>query len=159
MRLKGAKKFIKSTKFPFYKNGGKAFKYSALIGLGGNLGKTRKIFEKFIRILQDDRRFFIKESSIILQNSPFGFLEQDDFLNAVILVKTSIHAREILKIMQRYEMKFKRVRSFKNAPRTLDLDILYFSRKSRNDQRLTLPHKGVNERISVLLPLGLMKGI
>ncbi|MCD8213373.1 MAG: 2-amino-4-hydroxy-6-hydroxymethyldihydropteridine diphosphokinase [Campylobacter sp.] len=49
------------------------------------------------------------------------------------------------------------MRSFKNAPRTLDLDILYFSGRNRNDARLTLPHSCASERFSVILPLGIMK--
>ena len=59
--------------------------------------------------------------------------------------------------MQYYEIKFKRTRSFKNAPRTLDLDILYFSEKIRQSDDLQIPHHGVNERISVIIPLGSMK--
>ncbi|MGF7494363.1 2-amino-4-hydroxy-6-hydroxymethyldihydropteridine diphosphokinase, partial [Campylobacter concisus] len=57
-----------------------------------------------------------------------------------------------------YESKFKRVRTFKNAPRTLDLDILYFSKKVYKTPRLIVPHPGASKRLSVIVPLGLMRG-
>ncbi|MBR2149028.1 MAG: 2-amino-4-hydroxy-6-hydroxymethyldihydropteridine diphosphokinase, partial [Campylobacter sp.] len=59
----------------------------------------------------------------------------------------------------RFERRFKRKREFKNSPRTLDLDILYFSAKSYNNEELILPHPGASSRPSVFIPLGLMKGI
>lgn len=97
------------------------------------------------------------ENSALLINEAFGFKEQADFTNAVTLVQTSLAARQILKITANLERRFGRVRSFKNAPRTLDIDILYFSGRSRNDARLVLPHPGARSRASVILPLGTMK--
>lgn len=157
MKIKEARSIIKSPFFPAKFSQNKNYKYSVCIGLGGNIGDVKKRFERFFFAIKKDSRFFLKESSIILKNKAFGFREQNDFLNAIILLKTSLHARAILKIMQYYEIKFKRTRSFKNAPRTLDLDILYFSEKIRQSDDLQIPHHGVNERISVIIPLGSMK--
>lgn len=161
LQLNEAKSLVKSSFFPSKRadRNAKGFRYYAFIGLGGNIGDTKRRFEIFLQKIRKDKRFFVKECSVILKNSAFGFCDQEDFLNAVILVKTSIYAGEILKIMQYYEMVFKRKRSFKNAPRTLDLDILYFSKKTRKSPRLIVPHVGVNERLSVIIPIGLMKGI
>ena len=58
--------------------------------------------------------------------------------------------------MQHFEICFKRKRSFKNAPRTLDLDILYFNTKVRKNKNLIIPHPGAEKRISVIIPLGIM---
>lgn len=159
LRLNEAKSIIKSKVFPSFNKSINKYKYQALIGLGGNIGDTKKRFEIFLYKIKKDKRFFIKESSIILKNSAFGFKEQDDFLNAVILIETSLYAGEILKLMQHFEQIFRRKRSFKNAPRTLDLDILYFSKKTRNSPRLKLPHPGASARLSVIIPIGSMKGI
>ena len=76
-----------------------------------------------------------------------------DFCEPLVVVG-ALHARALLKVLLHYELKFKRQRSFKNAPRTLDIDLLYFSTKCHNDGFCTLPHTGVSERISVILPLG-----
>ena len=107
--------------------------------------------------LKNDKRFFVTQNSVILRNKAFGYTEQNDFLNAVMFVQTSKSPNEVLKIMQRYELKFGRKRSFKNAPRTLDLDILYFDKKVRKTPKLILPHYGASKRVSVVLPLGLMR--
>ena len=148
---------VKSAVFPMRRRERGNFKNLYLLGLGGNLGDVRRRFERFCRILQSDTRFFVAQNSLILKNKPFGFLRQENFLNAVMLVQSSLWPNPMLKIMQRAELRFGRKRSFKNAPRTLDVDILYASAKVRSSSRLALPHPGANERISVILPLGAMK--
>ena len=148
---------VKSAVFPMRRRKRGNFKNLYLLGLGGNLGDVRRRFERFYRVLQSDTRFFVAQNSLILKNKPFGFLRQENFLNAVMLVQSSLAPLALLKIMQRAELRFGRKRSFKNAPRTLDVDILYASAKVRPDGRLALPHPGANERISVILPLGTMK--
>lgn len=148
---------VKSAVFPMRRRERGNFKNLYLLGLGGNLGNVRRRFERFYRVLQSDTRFFVAQNSLILKNKPFGFLRQENFLNAVMLVQSSLWPNPMLKIMQRAELKFGRKRSFKNAPRTLDVDILYASAKVRSEGRLALPHPGANERISVILPLGTMK--
>ena len=150
-------RFIKSSFFPFWRKKNPNFKNEFVLGIGGNLGNVKKRFEKFFINLKNDKRFFVTQNSAILQNKAFGYTKQNDFLNAVMFVQTSLSPNLTLKIMQRYELKFGRKRSFKNAPRTLDLDILYFDKKVRKSPRLILPHYGVNERVSVILPLGLMR--
>ena len=148
---------VRSAVFPMRRRERGNFKNLYLLGLGGNLGDVRRRFERFCRILQSDTRFFVAQNSLILKNKPFGFLRQENFLNAVMLVQSSLWPNPMLKIMQRAELRFGRKRSFKNAPRTLDVDILYASAKVRPGGRLALPHPGANERISVILPLGAMK--
>ena len=148
---------VRSAVFPMRRRERGNFKNLYLLGLGGNLGDVRRRFERFYRVLQSDTRFFVAQNSLILKNKPFGFLRQENFLNAVMLVQSSLWPDPMLKMMQRAELKFGRKRSCKNAPRTLDVDILYASAKVRPDGRLALPHPGANERISVILPLGTMK--
>jgi 2-amino-4-hydroxy-6-hydroxymethyldihydropteridine diphosphokinase len=58
--------------------------------------------------------------------------------------------------MQRYENRFKRTRSFKDAPRTLDIDIIFFANKKINTKQLTIPHKNWSQRESVVIPLSRM---
>ena len=156
MKLAGARRLVKSRFFPSKFSVSGEFKFYAFIGLGGNIGDTKRRFSRFIRTLRNDRRFGVCECSQILENAAFGYVNQPDFSNAVISVRTSLAANALLKILQRYELKFKRERSFKNAPRTLDLDILYFSGRARESARLRLPHPGARERISVIVPMGLM---
>lgn len=159
MKLKGIRRFTKSVFFPKVLNFSPNFKNSVILGFGGNIGDVKKRFDRVFRILQDDKRLNLVESSEILINEAFGFKRQADFYNAVVLAQTSLSARALLKFTANLEKRFGRERSFKNAPRTLDIDILYFSGRNRNDARLTLPHKGAKERLSVILPLGVMKRV
>ena len=88
-----------------------------------------------------------------MKNPPFGFTEQEDFLNTTIVIKTSMNARIFLEYLMRLEKKFGRKRSFSNAPRTLDLDIIFFDNLVMDTDKLTLPHPAWMERESVLIPL------
>ncbi|MGB6328093.1 MAG: 2-amino-4-hydroxy-6-hydroxymethyldihydropteridine diphosphokinase [Halarcobacter sp.] len=135
----------------FNKNSNK--KYTVTIGIGGNIGNTKRIFDKLILCLKSDRRFTLLISSPLLKNPPFGFLEQNDFLNGIILLKTNLCPKDFLSAMQRYENKFGRKRSFQDAPRTLDIDIVFFDNKKINTEKLIIPHKNWASRESVIIPL------
>ena len=128
-------------------------KYSVTIGVGGNIGDTKKIFDKLILCLKKDSRFTLLMTSPLLRNPPFGFLEQSDFLNGIIRLQTDLCAFEFLQAMQRYEKKFGRKRSFQDAPRTLDIDIIFFDKKKINSKNLIIPHKNWANRESVIIPL------
>ena len=134
-------------------------KYSVTIGIGGNIGNTKRIFDKLILCLKKDSRFILLMTSPLLKNPPFGFLEQSDFLNGIIALKTNLAPNEFLKNMQRLEKRFGRKRSFQDAPRTLDIDIIFFNNKKINTKDLIVPHKDWANRESVIIPLEEMKRI
>ncbi|MDB4257366.1 2-amino-4-hydroxy-6-hydroxymethyldihydropteridine diphosphokinase [Arcobacteraceae bacterium] len=141
--------------FP-YKNKYKKSKKTntVTIGLGGNIGDVSKRFKQLFLMFQNDSRFFLQKTSPILKNPPFGYLDQDDFLNAIIILKTNLSPIEALNAFQRYEYRFKRRRSFQDAPRTLDIDMIFYNHIKMDTKRLTLPHKSYKNRESVLIPLG-----
>ena len=137
-----------------YKNSKKSFKKNSVtIGIGGNIGDVPTIFKKLFKCFLGDSRFTIIQTSPILKNPPFGYLEQNDFLNAIIILKTNLSPKQSLKVFQRYENRFKRVRSFQDAPRTLDIDIIFFNNFKINTKELTIPHVGFKNRPSVQIPL------
>jgi len=130
------------------------FRHIFALGIGGNIGNSARRFDRFAREISRDPRFRLVATSSLLINPAFGYLDQPNFTNAVALLRTSQSPRRVLALMQHYERKFRRTRTFRNAPRTLDLDILYFSAKVRPDARLIVPHPGAHERVSVVFPLG-----
>ena len=148
-------KIYKSKYFP-YSNLNKKFRNKVILGIGGNIGDVIKRFHKLFFILSKNNRFHIYKTSFILRNPPFGYKNQDDFYNSVIVLYTDLSAFEVLKTMLYYEKRFKRVRSFKNAPRTLDIDIIKYNNLHINTAKLTVPHKYYKDRISVVLPLGMI---
>ena len=141
--------------FPYSKKDDKNYRYYVYIGLGSNINEEKTI-KLFMKKALFDKRFKILQTSPILINKAFGYIDQKDFHNALLLVKTSKSAKELLKILLHYESILKRKRSFKNAPRTLDLDILYYGDLKIKDKKLVLPHYGAGVRESVFVPLGLM---
>jgi len=77
-------------KFNLYSNK----RYNVTIGIGGNIGDTKKIFNKLLLYLKADTRFDILMTSPLLLNPPFGYLEQNDFLNGIISLKTNLAPNE-----------------------------------------------------------------
>jgi len=147
---------IKTGKFPAqYKDSFK--RYSVTLGVGGNVGDVCRRLERLSHFLKNDKMCDLLKTGAILKNPPFGYLDQADFYNSVILVKTDLQPRAFLKYILEVERKFGRRRSFPNAPRTLDIDMIFYENRKMNTQDLTLPHPHWSERESVLIPLGYME--
>jgi 2-amino-4-hydroxy-6-hydroxymethyldihydropteridine diphosphokinase len=133
------------------KRGG--YRYRVVLGVGGNIGDTRRRFQHLWHYLGRLPQLCRIRSGVILQNPPFGYADQSDFDNTVIEVATSLTPRAFLRLIWRIEKRFGRRRSFANAPRTLDLDILFFDDRKMASNELTIPHPHWNERSSVMIPL------
>jgi 2-amino-4-hydroxy-6-hydroxymethyldihydropteridine diphosphokinase len=124
---------------------------SLLLGIGGNIGDVSMRFQRLFAILRRD--FHLQKTSPILENPPFGYLEQDDFLNAVILLRSDSKPYTILKRMKYLERRFGRKKRFRNAPRELDIDIIFYENLKIRNYDLQIPHKYWKERDSVVIPL------
>ena len=133
-------------------------RHSAIIGIGGNVGNSLRRFKHLVHYLNRLRQVNLHGTGIIYKNPPFGFMHQADFFNSVADISTVLTARQLLRLIWRIEKKFGRLRSFSNAPRTLDLDILYFNGQKIKYPELVIPHPGAKERQSVLIPLRSLKG-
>lgn len=128
-----------------------------LLGIGGNIGNVIQRFNRLFWFLKRSNILRVIESSPILKNPPFGYLEQDDFYNALILIETKLTPKELLRYILKVEDKFGRKRLFKDGPRTLDIDMIFYENINLNSENLTLPHPGWTHRESVLTPLAEMK--
>lgn len=139
--------------FPFHTSSVSAFKHCATLGIGGNVGDVKKRFVKLFYYFQQSKVLSLVETSPILKNPPFGYLEQDDFYNAVMIIKTDLSPQQLLRYILYVEKRFKRIRAFKDSPRTLDIDMIFYDKISINSRYLTIPHPHFHERESVLIPL------
>jgi len=158
-KLKDNKEIIKTLNFPKSIVSSCVYKNISLIGVGGNLGDTKRRFEKLLIYLKRDKKIRVVATSIIFKNPPFGYLEQPFFYNTLFLVETKLTPIKLLRYLQRIENHFGRKREFKNSPRTLDLDILMYNKqKIQKDTTLIIPHPYWKERESVQLPLQYLKG-
>jgi len=144
------------TFFPYSINKNEKFMHRTLIGIGGNLGDVKRRFKKLFLWLKRSPYVQVIRTSNILKNPPFGFIEQASFFNALIELSTNLSPKKLLHYLLSIEKRFGRVRSFKNAPRTLDLDIIFYDSINYKDDKLTIPHPAWQERESVIIPLSHM---
>ena len=95
----------------------------------------------------------IKRKSFIYQTAAWGNSRQPDFLNQVIVVETKLTAAQTMQTILAIEKKMGRVRTKKNAPRIIDIDILFFNKEIIHTKDLDIPHPRLQERNFVLIPL------
>lgn len=127
--------------------------YIAYIGLGSNMGDRVGYLKSAIKQLNYNSSIEVLESSKIYETDPFGYEEQDDFLNMVVKVKTSLDPLSLLKYGNYIESNLFRKRDIKWGPRTIDIDVLLYGDKCYEDEVLTIPHPRILERAFVLIPL------
>jgi 2-amino-4-hydroxy-6-hydroxymethyldihydropteridine diphosphokinase len=94
----------------------------------------------------------VKKSSLY-RSAPVGYVAQPDFVNAVAQLETGLPAERLLAELQAIELRHGRSRSFANAPRTLDLDLLLYGAAQLKTATLQVPHPRMRERAFVLKPL------
>jgi 2-amino-4-hydroxy-6-hydroxymethyldihydropteridine diphosphokinase len=125
----------------------------AYIAIGSNLSEPLKqVIAAWDEIAKLPKSELIQKSSLYV-SKPLGYKDQPDFVNAVVLIETELSPLELLSELQSLEILHERVRSFPNAPRTLDLDIILFGNLEINDPKLVIPHPRMHERAFVIFPL------
>ena len=158
-KLNDALTLIFTPHFPYNAKKEPHRRYRALLGIGGNVGDVVRRFEHLFVYLRQSPLVDIVETAPILRNPPFGYLDQSDFMNSLILVATDLSPRVLLRYVLRVEKRFGRKRLFKDGPRTLDIDLIFFDDRTMESNELTLPHPGWMQRSSVLIPLSMMKKV
>ena len=125
----------------------------ATIGLGANLNDPAAQVEYALAELDRLPGTRLLARSSLYASAPVGYVDQPDFINAVAQVETDLAPRALLVALLDIEHRHGRERSFRNAPRTLDLDLLLYGDAHFHEEGLTLPHPRMHERGFVLLPL------
>lgn len=122
----------------------------AVLALGSNVGDRLAHLQGAIELLDDG--VDVVAVSGVYETAPVGGPEQDDFLNAVVIVETTLAPRDLLALCQRVEADHDRVREVRWGPRTLDVDIIAMDGEALDDADLTLPHPRAHERAFVCVP-------
>ena len=125
---------------------------TAYVGLGANLGDARQAVCDAIEAIAGLPGTSVAKHSSLYRSAPVDS-SGPDYINAVIEVRTTLTAPDLLAQLQRIEQGAGRTRPYRNAPRTLDLDLLLFGTGSIASERLTVPHPRMQQRAFVLLPL------
>lgn len=140
----------------------------AVIGMGANMGNPAETVQSAMDALDLHPHITVLQRSSLYRSAPVGGVEQDDFINAVMTVETTLSAYELLGVCQGVELAHGRTRDVRRGPRTLDLDLIRFTpheglgrgaglgdtgaQLTLNDPVLTLPHPEAGKRAFVLTP-------
>jgi 2-amino-4-hydroxy-6-hydroxymethyldihydropteridine diphosphokinase len=122
------------------------------VGLGANLGDARETLDAAIKALAALPETTLRAVSSIYRSAPIDS-SGPDYLNAVALLDTRLAPQALLAELQCIELAHGRERPYYNAPRTLDLDLLFHGEQRMATPTLTLPHPRMHERAFVLRPL------
>lgn len=128
-------------------------KHRAFIGLGSNLENPQQQVSAAMAALDTLPASRLVQGSSLYTSAPVGYADQPDFVNAAALIETELSAEALLQALLELEQQFGRVRTFLNAPRTLDLDILLYDDQTIAQPALQVPHPRMHERAFVLMPL------
>lgn len=125
----------------------------AYVALGSNLDDPRQQVLDAIAALADLPDTRVLQRSALYRTPPWGVLQQPPFVNAVVELETTLSPQALLQGLLDIEQRAGRIRTQRNGPRTLDLDLLHVVGARLDQPQLTLPHPRMAERAFVLLPL------
>ena len=124
----------------------------AYVGIGANLGDVRGTLDAAFVALAGLPRSRLCAASSLYRTAPVNS-SGPDYLNAVVALRTGLTPHALLDALQRIESDHQRQRPYRNAPRTLDLDLLLYGRRRIHTAALTVPHPRLHQRAFVLDPL------
>jgi 2-amino-4-hydroxy-6-hydroxymethyldihydropteridine diphosphokinase len=125
---------------------------AAYVGIGANLGDAATSVKQAMTALSTLPQTELTAVSSLYASAPVD-AGGDDYVNAVVLISTQLDADALLQALQKIEQDFGRERSVRNAPRTLDLDLLLYGQAQIASATLEVPHPRMTARAFVLLPL------
>ena len=127
--------------------------YTYYISVGSNIGNRRQFIDDAYHALSIHPEVHSITSSTIIETEPWGYTEQDVFLNAVWRVSSSLEPHDLLDVLQSLECEAQRKRDIHWGPRTLDLDLLFYDDQILGTKRLIVPHPEIEKRSFVLVPM------
>jgi len=126
---------------------------TVFLGIGSNLGNRKKNIELAIEKLRALKKTKVVGISRVIRSKPAGGLAQPDFLNGAVKIKTRLSPVTLLRELKNIEKDLGRIKTVRNGPRPIDLDILLYSDRIIQRPGLMIPHPKMFEREFVLKPL------
>jgi 2-amino-4-hydroxy-6-hydroxymethyldihydropteridine diphosphokinase len=121
------------------------------LALGSNLGNRAANLKEALAALPPQME--VKSKSKIYETPPWGYIDQQKFLNMAVKVTTYLDPEPLLKHLKRLEVALGRKETFQNGPRVIDMDILLYDDRILESPVVRIPHPRMHERGFVLLPL------
>lgn len=122
----------------------------AVVALGANLEEPRKAIELAIELLKQSTD--VTAISSLYETAPVGGPQQDNYINAVVILESELPAADLLALLHGIEKSMGRVRQERWGPRVIDLDLIQYGNLLSKSEELTLPHPRAHERRFVLEP-------
>ena len=127
--------------------------HKAYIALGSNMGDRKAHLQRGVEMLRETEGCRVGQVSDFITTAPYGYLEQEDFLNGCLELDTLLTPEELLERLHEIEQAEKRERKIHWGPRTLDLDIIFYDDLVLDSEVLHIPHIEMHKRDFVLKPL------
>jgi len=127
--------------------------YNVYLGIGSNMGNRKDYLDSAVAKLKEDKSCTVCKVSGYIVTKPYGGVEQEDFLNGAVYIRTIYSPHELLDVLHKIENDAGRERLVHWGPRTLDLDILLYDDLILEDSDLMIPHPDMENREFVLEPL------
>lgn len=127
--------------------------HTAYIALGSNMGDKRKFLEDAVDALREHEQCRVKSVSSFIETEPYGYTDQDYFLNGCLCMETLLPPEELLETLHEVEAAAERKREIHWGPRTLDLDIIFYDNEVIHSETLHIPHIDMHRRSFVLEPM------
>ena len=127
--------------------------HDVYLSIGSNMGDKEANLRFAIDELNKDSDTIVTKVSDFIVTEPYGYTDQDEFLNGCLCIRTLKTPYELLDLLHQIEAAAGRVREIHWGPRTLDLDILFYDKLILEDEELTIPHIEIAKREFVLKPL------
>ena len=128
-------------------------KQIAYLSLGSNIGNRLEYITRAVHRLNDNPNINVVKSSSVYETAAWGFENQADFYNIILVIKTDLEPLELLLACQKIEADLDRTRETHWGPRTIDIDIILYEGVKMDADTLTIPHKYTLERAFVTVPL------
>ncbi len=123
------------------------------IALGANIAQPAKQIRRAVALICLLPQTRLVKTSSFYCTAPVGYADQPDFINAVVELRTSLSAEELLESLLAIESALGRERTIPNGPRTIDLDLILYGEQTIEEKELVVPHPRMHERAFVLIPL------
>ncbi|MBP2033919.1 dihydroneopterin aldolase/2-amino-4-hydroxy-6-hydroxymethyldihydropteridine diphosphokinase [Clostridium algifaecis] len=127
--------------------------HEAYIGIGSNIGNKSDNINKSIEIVNNSSYCKVVDVSSYYETKPVGYLDQDNFVNCAVKIKTLLTPEELISFLMKVEKNLKRERNIRWGPRTIDLDVLLYDDVISSSREVIIPHPRMHERLFVLKPL------
>lgn len=127
--------------------------HEVFLSIGSNIGDKEGNLNNALKALRDNSNIIVEKVSSFIITEPWGNLDQEEFVNGAIKIKTWLCPKSLMNELLHIEEEMRRVRVVKWGPRIIDLDIIFYDDLVSEDEYVTLPHPRMEEREFVLIPL------